>query len=286
VTASDPRSYQGSIWPFVRLRSRTDLEVPVSWLFLPLASYLVWGVLAVSWWSAGAGFGTGELSFATNGVVLLGLIASATASYVLFTLMNRGNKHSSRTRALLWSAIDTLEARVGSMGQQALLPLNTAEEGYYKLLREERERSAVLWALLALIPFVGWIFLVTAQWILSRDLSKHSRLEAVVLEDIDRALRVAGLQGIPVRDAPIRSHDALGFAVVLALLIELFAGYFLGLAACLVLIYLTVGASSLFWLDLSIRDPASHFYYHSQFEAGLLLALPEANAGTNEVGVA
>ena len=288
MTASDTnaRSYAASIRPFVQMRPRTDLEVPVSRLILPLASYLLWGVVAVAWWSAGAGLGTGGISIGTNGLAFLGLTASATTSYLLYTLMNRVNKHSSRTRALLWSAINAMEARVGSSGLHVLLPLNSAQEGYYKLLYKERERSAVLWALLALIPFVGWIFLAAAQWILSRDITKHSRLEAVVLEDIDRTLRTAGLSGISLGNTTVRSRDALGFAAVAALLVELFSAYFLGLAACLVLIYLTVGAFSLFWLDLSIRDPAGHFYSHSQFEARMLQALPDASTGTNEAGVA
>ncbi len=271
------------------MRLRTDLEVPVSRLLLPLASYLLWGVFAVAWWSGGAGLGSGDLSLVINGLGLLRLAISAAASYVLYTVMNRGNKHAGRTNALLWSAICTMEGRVAASGQQAILPLNSAKEGYFKLLHEERDRSAVFWALLALIPFVGWIFLVAAQWLLSRDLAKHGRLEAVVLEDIDRALRTGGLQGIPVRYAPIRSHDALGFAVVLVLLGELLSAFFfapfLDFAGFLVLTYLTIGAFSLFWLDLSIRDPRGHFYYHSEFESGMLQSLPEAGAGTSNLGV-
>ncbi len=233
--------------------------------------------------------GSGDLSLVINGLGLLRLAISAAASYVLYTVMNRGNKHAGRTNALLWSAICTMEGRVAASGQQAILPLNSAKEGYFKLLHEERDRSAVFWALLALIPFVGWIFLVAAQWLLSRDLAKHGRLEAVVLEDIDRALRTGGLQGIPVRYAPIRSHDALGFAVVLVLLGELLSAFFfapfLDFAGFLVLTYLTIGAFSLFWLDLSIRDPRGHFYYHSEFESGMLQSLPEAGAGTSNLGV-
>jgi hypothetical protein len=57
----------------------------------------------------------------------------------------------------------------------------------------------------------------------------------------------------------------------------------LGLAGALILIYLTIGAFSLFWIDLSIRDPAGHFRYHSQLEADMLRALQDTttigNAG-------
>ncbi len=266
------------------MRTRTDIEIPVVWLLLPLASYLLWAVFAVAWWSAGSGLGTSDLTLVISGLGILGLAASAAASYLVYTLVNRGNKHSSRTRALLWSALDTLESRVGASGPQALLPLNSAEDGFYKLTRGERERSAVLWALLSLVPFVGWIFLAVAQWLLSRDLAKHSHLERLVLEDVDRSLRMAGLQGIPVRYERVHSHDAIGFAVVIVSILELFSAFLLGLPGALVLIYLTVGAFSLFWVDLSIRDPTGHFSYHSQFEGELLRSLPEA--GTGSVGVA
>jgi hypothetical protein len=98
----------------------------------------------------------------------------------------------------------------------------------------------------------------------------------LVLEDVDRAMRKAGLQGISVRHAAVGSHDVLGFAVVIVSLIEFLSVFVLGLAGCLVLIYLTVGAFSLLWLDLSIRDPTVHFSFHSQFEPDILRSLTDA----------
>ena len=134
----------------------------------------------------------------------------------------------------------------------------------------------MLWALLSLIPFVGWAFLAAAQWRLSRDLAKHSRLEALVVEDIDRTLRTVGTQGIPVKYAPIRSHDVLGISIVIVSIIELLSSVVLGFVGSLVLIYLTVGAFSLFWIDMSMTDPTDHFHYHSQLEADMIRALPDA----------
>jgi len=267
------------------MRTKTDAEIPIVLLLLPLASYLVWAVFAVAWWSTGASeiVGNGiSASILINptpfaaGLGVLGLAASAASSYVVFTLVNRGNEHSSRTRALLLGALGSLEARARTSGQQTLLPLNSAEEGFYNLVRGERERSAVLWALLSLIPFVGWAFLAVAQWRLSRDLAKHGRLEGLVFEDVDRTLRTVGTRGIPVRYAPIRSHDALGITIVIVSIIELLSSFVLGFVGSLVLIYLTVGAFSLFWIDLSITDPTGHFHYHSQLEADMLRALPDA----------
>ena len=285
MTSAQLASQEPSLSVLVQMRTKTDAEIPIVLLLLPLASYLVWAVFAVAWWSTGAseivsnGISASILINPTPfaaGLGVLGLAASAASSYVVFTLVNRGNEHSSRTRALLLGALGSLEARARTSGQQTLLPLNSAEEGFYNLVRGERERSAVLWALLSLIPFVGWAFLAVAQWRLSRDLAKHGRLEGLVFEDVDRTLRTVGTRGIPVRYAPIRSHDALGITIVIVSIIELLSSFVLGFVGSLVLIYLTVGAFSLFWIDLSITDPTGHFHYHSQLEADMLRALPDA----------
>lgn len=286
MASSDAPSHEVSLSTLVEMRAKTDLAVPVSWLLLPLANYLLWAIFVVAWWAAGAGLGTSGLTIVVSGLGIVGLAASAASSYVVYTLLNRANEHSSRAKALIWTAIAELESRIGKTGQEALLSLSSAEEGFYRLSRGEHERSAVLWALLASIPVIGWIFLVAALGFLSRDLSKHSRFEELVLEDVDRTMRRAGLDGISVRRAPVSSHDGLGMAVVVASLVELLTVFLLGPAGCLVLIYLTVGAFSLVWLDLSVRDPLAHFYFHSQLEPEILRSLPVAVAGAGSVGVA
>jgi hypothetical protein len=267
TTFPEVLSNEPSFSTLAQMRMKTDVEIPVVLLFLPLSSYLLWALFAVAWWSVG------DLTLLTSGLGTLGLAASAAASYVVYTLLNRGNMHASRTRALLWSALNALESKAGASNQQALLSLSSAEQGFYNLVRGERERSAVLWALLSLIPFVGWPFLAVSQWRLSRDLAKHGRLEGLVLEDVDRVLRSAGMQGITGKSVPLVSREALGVAIVVSSVIGLLSAFVLGLVGALVLTYLTVGAFSLFWIDLSIRDPAGHFHYHSQFEADLLRSL-------------
>ncbi|TMI32512.1 hypothetical protein E6H28_03135 [Candidatus Bathyarchaeota archaeon] len=236
------------------MRTETDAEIPIVWLLLPLASYLLWAVFAVAWWSAGAGLGTSGLTPVISGLGILGITASAAGSYVVFRLVNRANEHSGRTQALLSSALGSLAARSGASGAQTLL------------------------------PFIGWIFLAVSLWRLSRDLAKHSRLESVVLEDVDRTLKSTGTQGVLVRTTPVRTHDTLGFALVILSIVELFSAFVLGLAGSLIMIYLTVGAFSLSLIDLSIRDPTDHFLYHSQLEAEMLRALPDSTSGAMGFG--
>ena len=284
MTSPQAVNQEQSLSALVQMRMKTDIEIPIVRLLLPLASYLLWAVFAVAWWSTGASeiVGNGiSASILINptpfvaGLGVLGLAASAAAAYVVFTLVNRGNEHSSRTRALLLEALSALETRAGPSGSQTLLPLNSAEEGFYNLVRGEREKSAVLWALLSSIPFVGWAFLAVAQWRLSRDLAKHSRLEGLVFEDVDRTFRTVGTRGMSVKHALMHSHDALGVTIVVVSIIELLSSAVLGFVGSLVLIYLTVGMFSLFWIDLSMMDPTGHFHYHSQVEADMLRALQD-----------
>ena len=260
------------------MRSGTDLEIPTSWLLLPLVSYLVWAVVAISWWSGGSLLGGSDISLFVGGLGILGLAASAGGSYITFTLVNRCNEHCNRTRGLYRRSISALETRASVSGQYALLSLSTAEDGLNKLIRAEKERSAVLWALLALIPLIGWVFLAVALWRLSHDFANHSHLEGPVVDDIDRTLRTIGSVGISVRPALLSNRNSLGIAVIATAAAELFTGIILGLNGALVLVFLTLGAISLFWIDLSIRDPIAHFSHHSQMETQLATALPQQTA--------
>jgi hypothetical protein len=275
MMTQQPTDREPSLSALVQMRSGTDLEIPASWLLLPLVSYLVWAVVAISWWSRGSLLGAADITLLIGGLGLLGLAASAGGSYITFILLNRCNEHCNRTRALYRRTVGYLETRATASGQHALLSLSTAEDGLNKLTRAERERSAILWALLALIPAAGWIFMLVSLWRLSRDFANHSHLEGPVIEDIDRTLRTVVSIGIPVRPALLSSRDVLGIAVIVLALAELLTGIVLGLSASLVLIFLTIGALSLFWIDLSIRDPIVHFSYHSQMETELMKALPE-----------
>ena len=273
---------ESSLSALVEMRTGTDIEIPPKRLLLPLANYLIWALIAVGLWSAGAGFLLGDIMSLFTGLAVVGLAASIGGSYVVFTLVNRCNEHCNRARALFQTASRYLEAQATASGQNALLALNSTEDGLYKLTRAERDRSAVLWALLTLFPLLGWIFLVVGLWRLSRDFARHSQFEDLVLHDLDRTLRTMGLNGVSARPAPITRRDTLGVIVILGVSGEVLSGFVLGLDAALVLIYLTIGALSLFWIDLAIRDPTPHFEYHSRVEAELLKSLPDVSGGAVE----
>jgi hypothetical protein len=269
---------EASLSTLAQMRETTDSEIPISWLLLPLASYLVWAVFAIALWSEGTVAGAIDLTAVVNGAGILGIALGATASYVIYKLLNRANEHSVRARVLLSTALSSLENRSRPLNSPTLFSLNSANTGLYNLTQSEKERSAILWALLSLVPFAGWIFLLVSQWRVSRDLAKHTQLESLVLDDVDRALRSGGVPGLSLMSTPIRVHDLLALVVAILSILELSSALVIGLSGSLILVYLTIGAFSIFWIDLSIRDPTDHFNYHSQFEGELIRAIPDATS--------
>jgi len=120
MTSPQPVSQEPILSALVQMRTETDAEIPIVWLLLPLASYLLWAVFAVAWWSVGEGLGTSGLTPVISGLGILGITASAAGSYVVFRLVNRANEHSGRTQALLSSALSSLAAQSG-LGRRKLL---------------------------------------------------------------------------------------------------------------------------------------------------------------------
>ena len=265
------------------MESKGDFEIGATWLLLPLANYLAWALFAIVWWLGG--FGLGRISLGDLGAVyldlagLLGLLgifalaASLGSSFILYTIMNRVNLHSARAQILLLKTIEGLENRTGPRPSPAKFALNSAETNMQQFAHTGRERSSFLWALFAMIPFVGWIFVIAGQWVVSRDLMSHIRLESVVLEDVDRTMKAAGLQGLQPYTIQIRPRNGLALTAIVASLLELLSSIFFGLAGALILVYLTIGIVSLVWIDLSSRDPREHFRYHSAVEDDLARSL-------------
>jgi hypothetical protein len=152
------------------------------------------------------------------------------------------------------------ETRPGQLN--VLLPLNSADQDFSALLQNTHERSAILWAMLVLIPYLGWLFLIIALYHLSEESNVHERKERLLLEDLDRVLGATGSQRIPVDTQYIPSRNSAGF-----LLASLF----------------TIGIGSIFWLYEMISSPNRHFGYHSDFEPNLLAAFARsqvARSGT------
>ena len=243
------------------------------WLLSALASFLVWGTFVVVLW-LGTASGS-DLGFVLESLGALGLLASGLTAYLIFALVDRCNRHYSQTQQLFWDVLEAISSKPS--GPNAMFSLRSAEESTARLAGIESQRSAFLWALVSMIPLVGWVFIVTILWLLSRNLAKHSQLEGLVIEDVDRSLRSSGSQGVTGGTKPIIARNVLGAVVILATLADLILVPVIGFTGCLALMFLTLGGLSLVWLDLSISDPLQHFQNQTRIDADIVRLLPNLN---------
>jgi hypothetical protein len=153
-----------------------------------------------------------------------------------------------------------------------LLAINTAERDLLATAVEEKERSAYLWSLLSLVPYIGGLFLAYALFRVNTDFQKHEQREFVTIEDLQRAL------GLPVGFAPVQarrwypSRNAVvyfGSSILGPLSLSLAIidfPVFLAKVPVAYLVYLTAGWLWIYWLYLAVYDPRAHFEVQSHLE--------------------
>ena len=252
---------QTELAPFLDARDRTDYEIPPKWVWAAVGSYVTWAavvaVIAVP--VVTILNGTLPVTLLTWPIGLLGLAGlmfSAASSYLVYQLISRRNMHFAREEALLWKILDNVRSRTPQSDMRTLLPLSSAERDLIMLSMMGKERSAVLWSLLAVIPYVGWFAITYALAFLSHDLRKHEQMEDMVLEDMSRVATAQGGQSYPIRPGRMPRQT-----------VPLY----------LVFSIITLGIFPLVWLYFSVKDPESHFEYHRSVEA--ILASTSASLG-------
>ncbi len=255
----------------VQMRASTDIRLGTGWIFSATASYILWTTLAALFFtgllqripSFTIPVVLGSIFFdTTTWLSLLGFCASTGLAYLVFRVVDRKNKHALRMREIFSESLRRIESETRPGQLSVLLPLNSAEQDFSTLLQNTHERSAILWAMLVLIPYLGWLFLIIVLYHLSEESNVHERMERLLLEDLDRVLGATGSQRIPVDTQYLPSRNSTGF-----LLASLF----------------TIGIGSIFWLYEMISSPNRHFGYHSDFEPNLLAAFARsqvARSGT------
>jgi len=255
-----------------QIRTSTDVHLGTRWIFFGIASYVLWAVLAVLYLtgmlqqipSFSIPLLLGSIFFdATTWLSLLAFGASTGLAYIVFRVIDRQNKHVLRMQAIFSEALKRAESETRPEQTDILVPLSSAEQDFSAFVQKTHERSGVLWAMLVLIPYLGWIFLIIALYHLSQASDSHEQTERLLLEDLDRVLGVRGSQRIPVRTGYFPSRNSAGFLI-----------------ASLV----TVGIFSIFWLYQMVSGPMDHFRYHSDFEPNLIIAFsgsePARGSGT------
>lgn len=244
------------------MRRHTDVRIGRNWLFLAIGSYVLWTTTAIiyllGWLQQVPSYNIplsvfGTLHFsATTWLLLLSFLASTGLSFLVYSLINRQNKHMTREEELFRESLERARSGTPQDRMSVLLPLSSAEQDFYRLVQKTHDRSAVLWALLVLIPYAGWVFLIISMYLVSQDLNFHEQTEQQLLQDISRVL--AGGTHRQVLPSSMTSGRTNSLAYALVSLV-------------------TLGVLSLFWLDRITIDQEAHFEQHAGFEPGLLQAL-------------
>jgi hypothetical protein len=263
---------RGRLSTLAGMRRYTDVRVRRNWIFLAIGSYVLWTTIAVfyllGWLQQVPSYNIplsvfGTLHFsATTWLLLLSFTLSTGLSYLVYSLINRQNKHVTREEELFRETLEQARSGTPQDRPSVLLPLSSAEQDFYRLMQKTHDRSAILWALLVLVPYAGWIFLMISMYLVSQDLNSHEQTEQLLLQDIGRIL--AG--GTDQQALP--SGATSGRANSLAYLLVSFA---------------SLGVVSLFWLHRITVDQEAHFEQHAGFEPGLLQVSPDPGSNQGSV---
>ncbi len=232
----------------VQLRDRTDVTIGPRWIVLAITSYLLWIVFAIF---ASNGFTLPSLSVPET-LGIFGTLAFSTStgtSFLVYGLLNRQNKHAEREQEFAWEMMNRIQSRTDPSRVNILLPLSSAQQDFSKLLERSCEHSAILWSLLVLIPYAGWIFLIVALYLLTQASNLHERMERSLFEDLDLTLAAEGSHRVVLDGGIPRSRNSVAYAIASVL---------------------TVGIVALSWLYIMVIGEEAHFRYHSSLEPILL----------------
>jgi hypothetical protein len=235
--------------PMVRyseLRKATDYSIAPSLILAAVVSWILWTLYLTERIFRPIAVFTGlSRSIALGAVGLPAFVATVFVSHLVYLIVNRRNEHFRRSESLLWAAIGRLKNSTNSADTARLFAINTAERDLLGTSVEEKERSAYLWGLLSLIPYMGVLFLSYALLRVNSDFQKHEQREFATIEDIQRAL------GLLVGYTPAQtkrwypSRDSFAYFVAS-----------IG----------SVGLFSIYWLYVATSDPKAHFEVQSHLE--------------------
>jgi len=185
--------------------------------------------------------------------VLLGIISFIVSIILRYKLVKRRNTHFKRQSFLYEDLISAAKTMAEKKGVDVEVGLSACSRTVREARAEETEKSAVLWAILSAIPWIG----VLAEWyinyFLMKDFYTHERREEGFWEDMSKVLSKCD---VPF-SLPRRTEVTPDRSFVLYLILTI----------------ITLGLFGIYWLYILLKDPNEHFKYHIQVEDELLSAL-------------
>jgi uncharacterized membrane protein len=245
------------------MRETTDTKVSPLWMLLPIgvellalievAIVVATALSAVRAITSG-GVYTPSLTglLAGTAVMIMSfliLLLSLVFLYMIYLLIRRRNQHFARQQRFFADLEMALREVASKKGTSVEVYLGAMEATIRQAQMEETEKSAVLWTILLIVPFVDIIADLYIFYFLTVDFFKHERMEDGMLADASQALSALGVtftfnryDGIPQR------------SFVLYLILSI----------------VTLGFFTFYWEYVLIQDPNNHFNNHIQFEDRLL----------------
>ncbi len=232
----------------IQLREKTDILIEPKWIWPALASYVLWVVYAFIYFTRS----TLPILDVDQTLGLVGTLAFATStglSFLVYNLISRENKHAERAQEIIREALHRIQSGTSPQNMAIQLPLSSAEQDFASLLQKSRRHSAILWALLVMIPYLGWVLLIVVLYLLTQSSNTHGKSETLVLEDLERTLVAGGAQHMTISTRLSTSRSSLAFVLAS---------------------FVTFGIVPLSWLYVMIIGEQAHFSYHSSLEPELL----------------
>ncbi len=183
-------------------------------------------------------------------LAIIGLIVSIILTY---KLVKRRNTHFKRQMFLSEDVITAVKTIAAKKGVGVEVGLSSCERTVRETTAEETEKSAVLWAILSAVPYVGSLAIWYVYYFLMKDFYKHERREDGFVEDINRVLDKCAIKF----SVPRRTEILPDRSFVLYLILNI----------------ITAGLFGIYWLYVLLKDPNEHFKYHIQIEDELLSTL-------------
>ena len=241
-----------------RMRSESDREMSVAWILIPIAPYILVGLIflpllfaftfptpitSFNQTATGSNTAASSAVFAFVGffllVIVLFLVVGILSAVMIYKLVRRRNTHFARQILLYEDFLSMAKELASKKNVELAIPLNNLDRTIREVRTEETEKSAVLWAILAFVPIIGIFAGWYVNYFLMKDFFKHERREDGFFMDLNAALSASGVNvNLPRRMLPIPDRSFILY---------------------LILSWITGRLFDIYWVYVLITDPNNHF---------------------------
>jgi uncharacterized OB-fold protein len=254
------------------LRKRTDNIISPLWILVPLGSlalsYTTFIVIIIeierlfASLSSTSGTTTPITPPSFPGLSYLELVSLVLLIlflYLFYTLIKRRNLHFERQYRFFYDASLVLKnlvvAKGLAMNQDVEYDLRYIDYDLTTIHYSERDRSAILWVILAVIPIIDIFAYFYIFYFLMKDFEEHESMEDSLVSKIGKVLASMGANFSFRRENSAGGIPNRNFWLYLILDI------------------ITLGAFQIYWIYTLIKDPNRHFLNQIQIENGILSAV-------------